>query len=316
MKKYKFPQGEMPAVGLGTWKMEDGTATAAVKMALECGYRHIDCAPIYLNEPDVGTAFAEVFGKGDIKREDVWVTSKLWCNRHRPDLVQGALEKTLADLQLDYLDLFMIHWPVVFRHDVHRPESAADMVPLEDMPLNETWKALESCLEAGLCRNIGVCNFSVKKLKIILEDCKVPPSANQVECHPFFPQTELLEFCQNNDIQFVGYSPLGSGDRPERMRDESDPNMFESPEILKLAESRGLSPGQIILAWAVNRGTAPIPKSTNAQRLADNLAAGAIEFSSDEMAAIDGIATNHRYVHGRFWEMEGGPYTVANLWDE
>ena len=306
----------MPSIGLGTWKMEDGTATAAVKIALDSGYRHIDCAPIYMNEPDIGEAFAEIFGAGEIKREDVWVTSKLWCNRHRPDLARGALEKTLADLQLDYLDQFMIHWPVVFRHDVHRPESGADMVSVEEMPLTETWKALEACVEAGLCRNIGVCNFSIKKLKIILDDCRIAPSANQVECHPFFLQTALLEFCKSQNIQFVGYSPLGSGDRPERMRDENDPNMFESPEILKVAESRGLTPGQVILAWAVSRGTAPIPKSTNPQRLADNLVAGSIELSEEEMSLIDSIEINHRYVHGRFWVMEGGPYTVANLWDE
>ena len=316
MKKYKLPQGEMPSIGLGTWKMEDGTATAAVKTALELGYRHIDCAPIYLNESDVGAAFADVFGAGEIKREDVWVTSKLWSNRHRPDLVQEALKKTLSDLQLDYLDLFMIHWPVVFRHDVHRPETAADMLPLEEMPLTQTWKALEGCLEAGLCRNIGVCNFSVKKLKLILEDCKIPPSANQVECHPFLPQVELAEFCKKQNIQLVAYSPLGSGDRPERMRHDSDPNMFESPEILEMAKSRGLSPGQIILAWAVNRGTSAIPKSSNPQRLADNLAAGSIDLSDEEMNLIDNIEINHRYVHGRFWVMEGGPYTVANLWDE
>ena len=196
MKSYKFPQGEMPAIGLGTWKMEDGSATAAVKSALEVGYRHIDCAPIYLNESDVGQAFADVFGAGEIKREDVWITSKLWCNRHRPDLVVSALQQTLDDLQLDYLDLFMIHWPIVFRHDIHRPESGADFVSLDEMPLADTWKAMEACVEAGLCKNLGVCNFSVKKLKMILADCQINPSANQVECHPFLPQADLVEYCK------------------------------------------------------------------------------------------------------------------------
>lgn len=316
MKSYQFPHGEMPAIGLGTWKMDDGSATAAVKSALKVGYRHIDCAPIYLNEADVGAALGEVFRSGEISRHDVWVTSKLWCNRHRPDLVRGALEKTLADLQVDYLDLFMIHWPIVFRHDVHRPESGADFVSLEEMPLNETWKAMEECVDAGLCRNLGVCNFSVRKLKTITADCKIRPSANQVECHPFFPQNDLLEVCQNEGIQFVAYSPLGSGDRPDRMRSDEDPSLFDAPEILEIATAKDLTVGQVILAWAVNRGTVAIPKSANPQRQAENLAAGSIELSEDEMAAIDQIATTYRYVHGRFWEMEGSPYTVANLWDE
>jgi len=316
MKTYKFPVGEMPAIGLGTWKMEDGTATAAVKTALESGYRHIDCAPIYLNEPDVGAAFDEVFRQDTVNREDVWVTSKLWCNRHRPDLVQGALQTTLADLKLDYLDLFMIHWPIVFRDDVHRPEKPDDFISLENMPLFDTWRAMEACVDAGLCRNIGVCNFSTKKLKALLPDCRIKPAANQVECHPFFPQTELFEFCNSQGIQFVAYSPLGSGDRPERMRSDSDPNLFENSVIKGIAEARQISPGQVMLAWAVTRGSAAIPKSSNPGRLAENLATGSMDLSKEEMAAIDEIGLIYRYVHGRFWEMPGSPYTVANLWDE
>ena len=316
MKTFDFPQGSMPAIGLGTWKMDDGSATAAVKSALEQGYRHIDCAPIYLNEKDVGAAFGDVFNAGNVKREDCWVTSKLWCNRHRPDLVEGALKETLADLQLDYLDLFMIHWPIVFRHDIHRPESGADFVSLEDMPLEDTWAAMEACLSAGLCRNIGVCNFSIKKLNILLEKGTIKPAANQVECHPFLPQNELLEFCQSNGIQMVAYSPLGSGDRPERMVEEADPSLFDVSEVNELAASKGVTAGQVLLAWAVNRGTVAIPKSSNPARQLENLNAGSIELTSEELKTIDNIATKHRYVHGRFWEMEGSPYNVVNLWDE
>ena len=316
MKTYKFPVGEMPAIGLGTWKLEDGSATDAVKTALESGYRHIDCAPIYLNEADIGAAFDSVFQKREVKREDVWVTSKLWCNRHRPDLVKGALEATLENLKLEYLDLFMIHWPIVFRDDVHRPEKPEDFVSLEEMPLIDTWRALETCVDAGLCRNIGVCNFSVKKLKSLLPKCRIKPSANQVECHPFFPQTELFEFCQGEEIQLVAYSPLGSGDRPERMRGATDPNLFEQAVILDIAKRRQISAGQVMLAWAVTRGSTAIPKSSNPGRMAENLAAGSIELTSEEMAAIDSIEILHRYVHGRFWEMPGAPYTIANLWDE
>ena len=316
MKTYKFPVGQMPAIGLGTWQMEDGSATAAVKSAVQLGYRHFDCAPIYLNEPNIGAALGDVFSGGEIPREDFWITSKLWCNRHRPDLVEGALRKSLADLQLDYLDLYMIHWPIVFRHDVHRPTSAEDFVSLEEVPLTDTWKAMETCLHAGLCRNIGVCNFSKKKLKSLIAGCQVKPAAIQVESHPLFPQRELLEFCKHEGIQFVAYSPLGTGDRPERMRADDDPKLFETPEIREIANDRQLTPAQVILAWAVNRGTSAIPKSADPQRQVTNLSAGSIELSREEMTTIEGIERRHRYVHGGFWEMEGSPYTVTNLWDE
>ena len=316
MKTYDFPQGSMPAIGLGTWKMEDGTATAAVKSAIELGYRHIDCAAIYMNQKDVGVALDESFSGGSVDRADVWVTSKLWCNRHRPDLVESALRETLSDLRLDYLDLYMIHWPVVFRHDVDRPESGEGFVSLDEMPLEDTWKALEACVDAGLCKNIGVCNFSIKKLQGILADCRIKPSANQVESHPYLPQNELFEFCRSNSIQPVAYSPLGSGDRPERLVGEDDPNLFDDEVVKDIASERKLSTGQVLLSWAINRSVAAIPKSANPGRQADNLVAATVELTDQEMSAIDSIAMTHRYFHGRFWAIEGSPYTVENLWDE
>ncbi|MEM9943624.1 MAG: aldo/keto reductase, partial [Planctomycetota bacterium] len=294
----------------------DGSATAAVKSALYSGYRHIDCAPIYMNEKDVGQAFSEVFQEGSISREDVWITSKLWCNRHRRDLVEGALKETLADLQLEYLDLYMIHWPVAFKHDIHRPESGTDLLSLEEMPLIDTWGAMEECLKSGLCKNIGVCNFSQKKLQLLLDQGTVKPAADQVECHPFFPQDDLREFCQNKGIQLVAYSPLGSPARPERMIGENDPSLFEQDQVKQLATSKGITVGQVLLAWAISRGTVAIPKSANPERQKENLAAGSIELSADEIKLVDEIAIRHRFVHGEFWVMEDGPYTLANLWDE
>ena len=316
MKTFDFPQGSMPAIGLGTWKMEDGAATAAVKSAIESGYRHLDCAAIYMNQKDVGVGLDESFSGGAVDRADVWVTSKLWCNRHRPDLVESALRETLADLRLDYLDLYMIHWPVAFREDVHRPESGADFISLDEMPLVDTWKALEACVDAGLCKNIGVCNFSIKKLQTILDDCRIKPTANQVESHPYLPQNDLFEFCRANSIQPVGYSPLGSGDRPERLVVENDPNLFDETIFKDIASEHQLTPAQVILSWAVNRSVAVIPKSANPGRQAENLVAASVELTAEEMSAIDSIATKHRYFHGRFWAIEGSPYTVESLWDE
>ena len=210
----------------------------------------------------------------------------------------------------------MIHWPIVFRHDIHRPESGADFIGLDQMPLADTWRALEECQKAGLCRNLGVCNFSIKKLKALISDCEIQPAVNQVECHPFLPQRDLMKFCHDHNMQFVAYSPLGSGDRPDRMKHEGDPNLFDQQAVLDIATERGVSAGAVILAWQVNRGAIAIPKSSNAGRLKENLDAGSIQLSGAEMAAIDGIPVDHRYVHGRFWVHEGGPYTVENLWDE
>ena len=305
----------MPAIGLGTWKMDDGTATEAVSTAIELGYRHIDCAPIYKNEADVGKAFDAAFAGGaGHDRAQFWITSKLWCNRHRPELVQEALKQTLSDLKLDYLDLFMMHWPIAFRDDVERPESSKDFVTLDELPLTDTWVAMEDCMTAGLCRNLGVCNFNIANLQTILDNCRIKPSANQVECHPFLNQRVLFDFCKTNAIQLVGYSPLGSPDRPERMRDDSDPNLFEQELLKDLAAKNGISVGELLLAWAVCRDTAAIPKSSNPERLAQNLAAGDIELSTSDMTAIEKLETKHRFVHGKFWEVPGGPHTAEAIW--
>lgn len=314
--QFAFPAGNMPAIGLGTWKMEDGSAGPAVLQALQAGYRHLDCAPIYLNEPDVGRALATAFSHGIVKREELWITSKLWCNRMRPELVRDALKQTLVDLGLDDLDLYMIHWPIAFRADVHRPESPDDFIPLAEQPLSDTWRALEDCVQEGLCRNLGVCNFNRERLSEILADCRIPPAANQVECHPYLPQADLKRFCDQHQIRLVAYSPLGSGDRPERMRDAADPNLFEDPVLARWAAQQGISVGQLMLAWAVARGTVAIPKSSDLNRQRENLEAASIQLPQEATDAIDRLTTRHRFVHGKFWEMPGGPYTAAALWGD
>lgn len=316
MKTYPLGSGSMPAIGLGTWKMDDGAATPAVETAIRLGYRHIDCAPIYLNEPDIGEVFGKTFASGGLDRSEFWITSKLWCNRHHPDNVKSAIKQTLTDLRLDYLDLFMIHWPIVFRPDVHRPSGPGDFLTLAEVPLIETWQAMEECVDAGLCRNLGVCNFNRKNLQQILDGCRLQPAVNQVECHPFLNQRQLFDFCNENKVQPVAYSPLGSGDRPEKMKDPNDPSLFQNETLRELASKNGISIGQLALAWAVNRGTVAIPKSTNEKRLAENLAAAEIELSAEDMSAIENLGQHHRFVHGRFWESLGGPYTVADLWGE
>lgn len=314
MKSYPLTSGDnIPAMGLGTWQMEDGIAAEAVASALELGYRHIDGAAIYGNETDVGKGLAQGFSSG-ISREEVFVTSKLWNDSHKPEHVRPALEKTLSDLQLDHLNLFLIHWPVAIKHGLTLPGSGEDFIPIEEAPVIETWQAMEECVAAGLTKDIGVSNFSLSKLKDLMSQCTIKPAANQVECHPFLPQNELFNFCGENDVQLVAYSPLGSGARPERMRGNADPVLFEDETIKQIAAKHDKSVGQVLLAWGVSRGTCVIPKSTNRGRLSENLEAASFALPAEDIEAINVMQISHRYVHGKFFEIAGSPYKADEIW--
>ena len=309
MKTLKFKNGDhMNAIGLGTWKSEKGEVANAVKIALNNGYKHIDCAATYGNEAEVGEAFAEVFGKGDIKREDVWVTSKLWNNAHKKEDVIPALKQTLKDLQLEYLDLYLIHWPVAFKPDVSFPEKAEDFLSLEEVPLIETWKEMIKAKEQGLVKHIGVSNFSIEKLEELMNDTDHAPEMNQVELHPYLQQDKLLEFCSRNGINVTGYSPLGSGDRSDEMKADDEPSLLENPVINKIAKKHGASAGQILIKWSEQRGTAVIPKSTNEGRIKENLQSAGFQLDEDDLKEIADLDDHFRYVTGKFFEMEGNSY--------
>lgn len=317
MKTLKFANGDlMPIFGLGTWKAAAGEVYTAVKEALRLGYRHIDCAAIYGNEAEVGQALAESFKEGVTSRDQVWVTSKLWNNSHAPEDVQPALEKTLADLQLDYLDLYLIHWPVIIRKGVLYHESAKDLVPLDELPISKTWPVMEAMVEKGLCRHIGVSNFSVAKLKTLMASAKLMPEMNQIELHPYLQQPAMLEFCHSHNIHLTAYAPLGSADRPARLKVDDEPILLEEPAIVSLAARHGISPAQLLISWAIHRGTAVIPKSVNPERLKQNLAAADVSLGGEDMKEMAGFNRDRRYISGAFWAIEGSPYTIANLWDE
>jgi len=299
----------MPALGLGTWRAEPSAVATAVRLALELGYRHIDAAAIYGNEAEIGEALAQAFADGVVRREDLWITSKLWCDCHAPEDVRPALERTLADLRLTHLDLYLMHWPVVLRAGVQFPEKGEDLVALEELPLAPTWAAMEDLQSAGRCRHIGVSNFSQTKLQGLLDGARLAPAMNQVERHPYLQQPELLAFCQGHGIALTAYSPLGAG-----RTDKSSP-VLADPLIASLAAERGATPAQVLLAWGLACGTVVIPKALGREHLAANLAAQDLELDPDAMAQLAALDRGERFVDGSFWFMPGSPYTEANLWD-
>jgi alcohol dehydrogenase (NADP+) len=312
-----FANGDrMPLLGLGTWKSAPGEVGAAVREAIRQGYRHIDCASVYGNEPEVGEAIQAAIAAGEVRREELWITSKLWCNAHGRENVEPALRRTLADLGLAWLDLYLIHWPVPIKPGVAFPSSAEELLSPGQVPLANTWEGMEAAVEAGLTRHIGVSNFSTRKLHDLLAHCRFRPEVNQVERHPLLQQPALLADCTAAGVHVTAYSPLGSNDRPAGLKGADEPVLLQNPVIGAIATEHGCSPAQVLIAWQLQGGISTIPKSVNPARLQENLAAEDITLRPADLERITALDHHRRLVDGTFWLMEGSPWTLQSLWDE
>jgi alcohol dehydrogenase (NADP+) len=303
---------EIPCFGLGTWKSGPGEVQRAVVAALDAGYRHIDCASIYGNEGEVGAALKE----SAVTRAEIFITSKLFNHDHAAADVEVACRLSMEKLGVDYLDLYLIHWPVCLKKGVQLPPGPNDFT---DVPIKETWTAMEALVKKGLVRAIGVSNFSIKKMEEILAFAKIKPAVNQVEGHPYLAQPKLKDFCDANGIVVTAYSPLGSPDRPARVFDVSDPILLEDTALKAIAERVGRTPAEVLIRWAVQRGTVVIPKSVTPSRIEQNMRAALKPLPEDAMVELAKMDRHLRLLKGTLWTPEGttGPFkTVSDLWDE
>lgn len=318
--KFKLAnESEIPAIGLGTFGSDHVTAETvadAVRGAAKVGYRHFDCASVYGNEKEIGAAIGDIVS-GGIPREELWITSKLWNDKHSKSDVIPSFKQTLSDLRTDYLDLYLIHWPFPNFHppgcDVSsRSEDARPYIHEDYM---ETWGELEKLHAEGLVRNIGTSNMTVPKLELLLRDASVKPAVNEMELHPHFQQPALFEFVQKQGIVPIGFSPLGSPGRPERDRTPEDTVDMEDPIIVSIAQRLGIHPAAVCLKWGMQRGNVVIPFSTNPKNILANLQAAVSEPLTDEdMKGIAGIDKNSRLIKGQVFLWRDGQ-SWEDLWD-
>jgi diketogulonate reductase-like aldo/keto reductase len=309
----------IPGIGLGTFgsdKVSGETVAGIVAGAVRGGYRLVDCASCYGNEAQIGHALAQVWGS-EIQRQDLFVISKVWNNAHQPRQVAESARRTLADLQLDYLDAYLVHWPFPNHHAPGAAPEARnpDARPYLHDEFMETWDAMEKLVTEGLVRGIGSSNMTIPKLELLLRDATILPVLNEMELHPTFQQGRLFQYCLDHQIQPVGYSPIGSPSRPQRDQAQGDHIDIEIPEIQAVAAAHGVHPAIVCLKWACQRGQIPIPFSTNLSRCLDNLRSVTTDpLTPREMELIQSVERNSRLIKGQVFLWPGSTDWM-DLWD-
>lgn len=318
-KRKLYTGAEIPAIGLGTFgsdRFSGEDIAKAVKGAISVGYRHIDCASIYYNEHLIGESLKDVMKSG-IEREELWITSKLWNDMHAEGDVLKSCEKSLKDLDLDYLDLYLIHWPFPNYHEpgcdvTSRSPSAKPYIHENYM---KTWSQMEELFEKGLVRHIGTSNMTIPKLKLVLHDARIKPACNEMELHPHFQQQEFFDFCIENNVQPIGFCPIGSPTRPDRDKTEEDTVDIEDPVIVKIAKRLNVHPAVVCVKWAVQRGQIPIPFSIYRNEYLSNLGCTIKDpLTEEEMREIAGIDKNCRLIKGQVFLWEEAK-SWEDLWD-
>ncbi|XP_072510299.1 prostaglandin-E(2) 9-reductase-like isoform X1 [Notamacropus eugenii] len=304
----------IPVLGFGTYaprSVPKSETVMATKVAIEVGFRHIDGAFAYENEKEVGQAIQAKIADGTVTRKDIFCTGKLWSTCHRPDLVRPALEETLKNLQLDYLDLYIIHSPISLK-------PGKEMYPMDEnqkpigysVDLRDTWEAMEKCKDAGLVKSIGVSNFNRRQLEMILNKTglKYKPVCNQVECHPYLNQSKLLEFCKSKDIILVAHSALGTQRDPQWV-DEKAPVLLEEPVLGAIAKKHNRSPAQIALRYQIQRGVVVLAGSRSEKEIKENFGVFEFQLTPEDIKVIDGLNRNFRYYTlNEFQEFPNYPY--------
>jgi diketogulonate reductase-like aldo/keto reductase len=279
--------GAIPALGFGTLIPDLLATEKATKTALEVGFRHFDCSERYRNEQAVGDAMHEVFKAGTIQRKDVFVTTKLWNNNHRPERVKPAFEASRRRLQIKYVDCYLVHTPFAFRPgDEQDPRDERGQIVYDPgVKLLETWQALECLVDEGQCKTIGLSNINLEKLREIFEAARIKPAVVEVESHPYVPEWDLLDYCQRQGIVLLAFAALGHGMKPR---------LLDDPTIIAIAQRVRKTPAQVLLAWAAQRGTAFLTTSVTPARIQENFELSALP--EDAMQEIrDGVATRIRF---------------------
>ena len=297
IKTLKFCNGiECPILGLGTWRCYGDEIYSAVKQALLNGYKHIDTAMVYQNEAQIGKAIQDLISESKISRKDVFVVTKLPGSCNQPNLVVPALKESLKNLNISYVDLYLMHTPIaraplgpdVVSTDGKKDENGHDIYP--DINPVDTWKEMEKCVEAGLARCVGVSNFNSLQLQAILDSCKIKPVTNQVECHPLLPQKKLRQFCKDNGILITSYRPLGG-----QKRKPADPNILDHEIVKEVAAKHGTSPSQILLRWHIQQGLIVLVKSSKLDHMLSNADIFDFSLTKEDMEALDKLESGHRY---------------------